>query len=151
MPLPSVVNGTAKRCHAHCKGSGEQCKNPCAYGTSVCYYHGARKRSSIKTGSEVKHFFKDVGESRAERTARPAKLKALKSYEKLLDSKTPIMHLPETDIASKVLNAQMDAVQQAYQDAVIAGPEGKMPNFKKVADAAGLRVVKKYLKKAKPL
>jgi hypothetical protein len=48
MPLPAMR--TAKRCSARAKSTGIQCQNPAAYGTPVCRFHGARKRSTVLTG-----------------------------------------------------------------------------------------------------
>jgi hypothetical protein len=52
MPLPNIISGKAKRCTAKCKARGDQCRNPAAYGMSVCRYHGARKPETIKRGAE---------------------------------------------------------------------------------------------------
>jgi hypothetical protein len=46
MPLPHVK----KFCHATCKATGNNCRNPAAYGTPVCRYHGAKKPTSICRG-----------------------------------------------------------------------------------------------------
>jgi hypothetical protein len=82
------------------------------------------------------------------RAARPAKLRELKAYEKLLDSKTPITRLPETgDIYPTVINAGLDAMKTALDVAILAGAEGGMPNFRKIAHKAELKVVEDYLKK----
>lgn len=52
MPLPSVRLYGAKQCHARSKRSGQQCKNPAAYGMPVCRYHGARASETILRGED---------------------------------------------------------------------------------------------------
>jgi hypothetical protein len=47
MPL----NRFAKQCRAKSKSTQQLCKNPAAFGMPVCRVHGARKRSTIKTGA----------------------------------------------------------------------------------------------------
>lgn len=52
MPLPHIVNGTADRCTAKCKARGSRCLNLAAYGSSVCRYHGAKRKEAIKRGKD---------------------------------------------------------------------------------------------------
>jgi hypothetical protein len=69
MPLQSIVSGKTKRCKAKCKARGDQCRNPAAYGMSVCRYHGARKPETIMRGSE--HWnYRGAGQTQHERQAR---------------------------------------------------------------------------------
>ena len=51
MPLPNILSGKTKRCKAKCKARGDQCRNPAAYGMTVCRYHGARKPETIMRGA----------------------------------------------------------------------------------------------------
>lgn len=50
MPLPAMK--TARRCRAKAKSTQRQCQNPAAYGMPVCRLHGARKRSTVLTGTK---------------------------------------------------------------------------------------------------
>ena len=50
MPLPCVVKKTAVQCHAKCKATQLQCRNPAAWGCSTCKYHGARRPHTILKG-----------------------------------------------------------------------------------------------------
>ena len=50
MPLPAICSGKARRCEAKCKARGKRCRNPSAFGMSVCRYHGARKPETIRRG-----------------------------------------------------------------------------------------------------
>ncbi|MEI6268412.1 MAG: hypothetical protein WCP01_05990 [Methylococcaceae bacterium] len=120
MPLPNVLNGTARRCHATAKHSGLQCKQPCAYGMPVCRFHGANKK--IRSGVDC-NFYVHGNATRAERKARPAKLKKakeeIKQLEELLKQEV-ILELPFTDPVAKKLNAEMDkiaknAVKKVFQ------------------------------------
>ena len=52
MPLPSVSKHRAKQCTARAKSTQHRCLNPAAYGCRTCRLHGARKRSSIKRGTD---------------------------------------------------------------------------------------------------
>ena len=51
MPLSNIVSGKTKRCKAKCKARGDQCRNPAAYGMTVCRYHGARRAETIMRGA----------------------------------------------------------------------------------------------------
>jgi len=48
MPLPYI----SKFCSAIKRKSGERCKNPAAWNSSRCRFHGARRPSSIKRGAD---------------------------------------------------------------------------------------------------
>jgi hypothetical protein len=51
--LPNVLSGAARRCSARCKSRNlDQCRNPAAYGTPVCKFHGARRPGSVKRGTD---------------------------------------------------------------------------------------------------
>lgn len=54
MPLPSLKY--ALQCKAKCKSTGERCKNPAAHGMEVCRMHGARRKSTILSGSAHPNF-----------------------------------------------------------------------------------------------
>lgn len=49
MPLPSVING-AKQCQVMTKRTGQQCKNPAAYGCSSCRMHGSHRSRNVLRG-----------------------------------------------------------------------------------------------------
>ena len=51
MPLPNIISGKTTRCKAKCKARGDRCRNPAAYGMTVCRYHGARKPETIRKGA----------------------------------------------------------------------------------------------------
>ena len=77
--LPNVVDGSARRCHAKAKSTGQQCKNPAAHKCSTCRNHGARRPENIIKGD--KHHWFVHGEStrklKREMPAINARLKAL--------------------------------------------------------------------------
>jgi hypothetical protein len=81
MPLPNVVNGTAVRCTAKCKATGERCRNLAAFGMPVCRCHGARRPETIKRGKD--HPGWRHGEetlvAKAERSAKLAELRDLEA------------------------------------------------------------------------
>jgi hypothetical protein len=47
---------TARRCRAKAKATGRRCENPAAYGMPVCRFHGARKKSAIRSGPAHPNF-----------------------------------------------------------------------------------------------
>jgi hypothetical protein len=51
MPLPNLTK-PEHFCQAKKRSTGEQCKNPAAYGCQTCRYHGARKQATIPKGAE---------------------------------------------------------------------------------------------------
>ncbi|WP_262963748.1 hypothetical protein [Methylobacter psychrophilus] len=137
MPLKNIENHTATQCSAMAKHTKQRCLNLAAYGMNICRFHGAHRK--IISGKDC-HFYKHGKETRAARKARPAENKNLRELTKLALSDSPIMHLPETDIASKVLNAQMEVLLT------------KPLNPKKEMQKVGLKIVKDYLrKKSKPI
>ena len=52
MPLPSVSQYNAAQCTARAKSTQNRCLNPAAYSCKTCRIHGARKRGSIKAGTD---------------------------------------------------------------------------------------------------
>jgi hypothetical protein len=50
-PLSNIASGRTPQCKARSKRSLNRCLNPCAFGMSVCRFHGARRTESIKRGS----------------------------------------------------------------------------------------------------
>lgn len=82
MPLPTVISGNAARCTAKCKARGEQCRNPAAYGMSVCRYHGARKPGTIRRGADHPQH-RHGGETLDAKAERSKKLAELRELEAL--------------------------------------------------------------------
>lgn len=82
MPLPNVISAKAKRCTAKCKARGDQCRNPAAYGMSACRYHGARKRATIKRGTDHPQY-RHGGETLQAKAKRSKKLAELRELEAL--------------------------------------------------------------------
>ncbi len=48
MPLPNIK----KRCVVTARSTGEQCKNPAAFGCKSCRYHGARRQCTVRSGAD---------------------------------------------------------------------------------------------------
>ena len=90
MPLPSVIKHGARQCHARCKATQSQCRNPAAYGTPVCRYHGARRPESIKRGKEHPNYLhgKETLKAKAERSATLSQLRTLEELMYLLNMTT---------------------------------------------------------------
>ncbi len=110
--LPYIKN----RCHAKCKRSSEQCKNPTAFGSTVCRVHGANRKP--RKGSDC-NFFKDGSDTRQMRRELSAKLKELKVYEKLLADDKPIFELPfDTPIAKAINRASERELDRIAKNAV---------------------------------
>ena len=82
MPLPCVISKSARQCHAKAKGTGEQCRNPAAYGMPVCRFHGARRPGTIKRGKDHPQY-KTGKETLAAKAERSAKLTELRELETL--------------------------------------------------------------------
>ena len=80
MPLPNIVNGTAKRCRARTKGRNlAPCLNLAAFNTPVCKVHGAvhpDKRPKGKSHGKYKHG-QDVVAVAGKRTELAAVLRSL--------------------------------------------------------------------------
>jgi len=115
--LPYIKN----RCHAKCKRSSEQCKNPKAFGTTVCRVHGANR--TPRKGSDC-NFFKTGTDTREMRRTQAAKFRELKVYEGLLDSEKPIQEIPLNTPEAKLINRASerelnkiakDAVKKVFQ------------------------------------
>ena len=79
MPLPSVKIHGALQCHAKCKATQNQCRNPAAYGMRVCRYHGARRRETIKLGKDHPNYRhgQETLQMKTERSAGLARIRAL--------------------------------------------------------------------------
>ena len=81
MPLPNILSGKTTRCKAKCKARGDQCRNPAAYGSTVCRYHGAKKPDAIKRGKD--HWNYQHGgetlEAKAERSKVLAELREIEA------------------------------------------------------------------------
>lgn len=52
MPLPNIRLGFARQCECRSRRSGERCKNPAAFGTRACRYHGAYRQRRILRGED---------------------------------------------------------------------------------------------------
>ena len=79
--LPNVKEGSALRCRVKSKRTGEQCKNPAAYGQKACRFHGAHRSVTRLTGPKnpsYKHG-RETDEVRAERRVRIKELQDLES------------------------------------------------------------------------
>ena len=79
--LPSVKLFGARRCQAKSRRSGEQCKNPAAYGQKSCVYHGAHRSVARLTGPNnpsYKHG-KETQKARSERRERVRELQQLEA------------------------------------------------------------------------
>ena len=81
MPLPSVLTHGALQCHAKCKATQNQCRNPAAYGMPVCRYHGARRPGTIKRGKDHPNYQhgQETLEAKATRSAGMARLQELEA------------------------------------------------------------------------
>lgn len=81
MPLPCILKKTAVQCHARCKATQQQCRNPAAFGMAVCRYHGARRPNTIlkgKTHPNYRHG-EETLKAKAERSASSARLRELET------------------------------------------------------------------------
>ena len=81
MPLPNVVNGTALRCRAKCKATGERCRNLAAFGMPVCRCHGARRPATIKRGESHPNYRhgEETLEAKADRSRVFSELRELEA------------------------------------------------------------------------
>jgi len=81
MPLPSVKIHGAPICHAKCKATQTQCRNPAAYGMKVCRYHGARRPETIKRGKDHPNYQhgQETLQAKATRSAGLARLQELEA------------------------------------------------------------------------
>ena len=79
MPLPSVLTHGALQCHAKCKATQNQCRNPAAFGMMVCRYHGARRQNTILRGKDHPNYQhgQETLEAKAKRSAGLARLQEL--------------------------------------------------------------------------
>lgn len=79
--LPNVKEGSALRCRVKSKRTGEQCKNPAAYGQKACRFHGAHRVVSRLNGPDnpsYKHG-KETLEVRSNRRERVRELQQLEA------------------------------------------------------------------------
>ena len=83
MPFSNVVEGSARRCKAKAKSTGEQCWEPAAFGTTVCRCHGA-VRPEARVKGEKHHWFKHGEETAEVRRERPALNRRIKAMGKAL-------------------------------------------------------------------
>jgi hypothetical protein len=81
MPLPNITSGSAKRCKARAKHTGEQCKNLAVKNWTVCRFHGYNPH--VVRGDQH-HWFKHGEETAAVRREMPAINKRLKELGKAL-------------------------------------------------------------------
>lgn len=79
MPL----NPLAKQCHAKSKSTQQPCKNPAAFGMPVCRLHGARKRSTIKTGA-AHHSYRHGEKTNAAKDAHKIEAQEIKNLKSQL-------------------------------------------------------------------
>ena len=86
MPLPSVSQHSASQCTARAKSTGQRCLNPAAYGCNTCRLHGARHKSSIKSGEAHPNYLHGFETLTAKRE-RQLKLRHLRTIEADLLSK----------------------------------------------------------------
>ena len=91
MPLANISSGEARRCTATCKARGDRCLNPAAWGCATCRYHGARRPSSIRRGTEHwnYHHGQQTLETKAERSRRLAELRDVESWMFALEMVVP--------------------------------------------------------------
>ena len=65
--LPNIANGTARRCQARARSTGEQCKKLAVGMCRTCSSHGGHKR--VRRGDQ--HWnFRGAGQTASERQAR---------------------------------------------------------------------------------
>jgi hypothetical protein len=83
MPLPCILKKTAAQCHAKCKATQQQCRNPAAFGMAVCRYHGARRPNTILKG-EAHPAYKHGRETKSMKASRSAGVARLRELEDLL-------------------------------------------------------------------
>ena len=79
--LPNVKEGSALRCRVKSKRTGEQCKNPAAYGQKACRFHGAHRLVTKLVGKDnpaYKHG-KETNKARSERRERIKELQDLEN------------------------------------------------------------------------
>jgi hypothetical protein len=98
MPFSNVVNGTARRCKAKSKSTGEQCWHPAVKNWTVCRCHGYNP--NVKKGSEH-HWFVHGESTRQLKREMPAINKRLKEFAYALETKD-YSKLPETPELKKL-------------------------------------------------
>lgn len=80
MPLPNVANGTTRQCAANNRKTGNRCLNPAAFGMATCRYHGARKRATVRHGTQHPQYRHGMETLHAKKQRRLA-LTTLRMYE----------------------------------------------------------------------
>ncbi len=79
--LPSVKLYGARRCQAKSRRSGEQCKNPAAYGQKACRFHGAHRSVARLAGPSDNPAYKHGKETNKARSERRERIKELQDLE----------------------------------------------------------------------
>ena len=79
MPLASVSQYNAAQCTARAKNTQHRCLNPAAFGCKTCRLHGARKRSSIKAGTDHPNYLHgtETLEAKQKRSLKLAELREI--------------------------------------------------------------------------
>ena len=65
--LPNVASGSARRCVARCRSTGDACRNPAVKGCRTCRSHGGNKK--VRRG-EGHWNFQGAGQTLPERQVR---------------------------------------------------------------------------------
>ena len=78
--LPSVKLYGARRCQVKSKRTGEQCKNPAAYGQKACRFHGAH-RTVVKLEGIDNPAYKHGKETQKARSERRERVRELQQLE----------------------------------------------------------------------
>ena len=79
--LPAVKLYGARRCQVKSRRSGEQCKNPAAYGQKACRIHGAHRSVTKLVGKDNPAYIngKETNKARTERRERIKELQDLEN------------------------------------------------------------------------
>lgn len=117
MPLPGVASGAAKRCSAHSKRTGEQCKNPAITGRNTCRFHGGTVKAgplsvNYKHGRYSKALPKRLAQ-RYEEAEQDPELLSLRSELSLIDTR---LH----DVLQRVDSGDSGRLWRAFKDEVEA-------------------------------
>ncbi len=85
MPLPSLHLHGAKQCRARSKRSGNQCRNPAAFGMPTCRMHGARRAHTVLIGNKHPNYQhgRETLEAKAHRFKKLTELRQLERIQKL--------------------------------------------------------------------
>lgn len=79
--LPNIANGTARRCQARARSTGEQCKKLAVGSCRTCMSHGGHKK--VKRGASHPHY-KHGNETQFAKAERSRRLAELRELEALL-------------------------------------------------------------------